>query len=392
MVVSWAVLLPQFPYSKSWFYRTIIQPGFNVDITVNLEFDGKPYTLHRILRCRKDHSDPRIPRISDIFNPLSQGWNEIDPDFTAFGMKMPTGEGVIINDPFLCGSSFKKRIGSQLFNWEFNLPTDYAPPIAIEDNADDPTEITVYASQQAYKSPNARLVFRGMSVVPAQGWGIFHSDGPDQFEFFGEETRNLPRYKYTARNRSMSWRSFAFAEFSKADWSLFRSPLQGLEKDMQKMENAKEPVCLEPRLGGGAGHAVTLEGMETNPQQSIANEAVSENMVPYRLENDVWVPDFESKGRLLLFNALKTKDNRRFMENPVYYPYRSNDPSHKIFSRKIKLGEKIIDFELRADGNPNKPLSDYEDVGGCVLFFPETGKIYMGGGGRPETYKISTFK
>lgn len=394
-VIAWLALFPHSPYTHSWVYR-VLQAGFNIKISVDFELDGKPYSLHRTLRCRYEKLGGY-----DIFGLLSEHpkWDRIDPAYTSFGIKTERGEGVIINLPNICQSPFVEYTGEADRERVMSIPDSYVPAIAIADNADAPNEIIVYASHQAYKSPNARLKYNKMQVTFLKGWqqSPFITDDPDQFAFFGGITGVFLWDELYHGHRNL-WRTIAFAAIPMDEQDRTWHGFTMFDYDQKRIDEAKELAYLDHGMvafENSAEHVGVMHSQKTYPAATARvaeQENILENIIPYRLKNGIWEPEYNDRGRLILLNPDIYDDNCRSVQHPAYFIPKADNPAFHVFSRKIRLGGKLIEYEYGAHGMSSRPTDSYADYLLSPVYLAETKTIYIPLHSSFSTYPMPLFK
>lgn len=156
--------------------------------SINLEVDGKPVTLRRVVSCS-------IHRYSKAG---ADRFAEISQNSSVVSQVLPTGEVVIGVVPRAChrvGVLKRDKAGKPIeYGIIDPLPDNFLPYIAIADKAPIPDKVVVYASKRAYKAKASRIVFKGITLDVAAK-GIRESEEDDFYWFIGKGGRdNGPLY------------------------------------------------------------------------------------------------------------------------------------------------------------------------------------------------------
>lgn len=368
------------------YYIFSFREGFNTEIVVKVEFDGKPYTIRRIVRCE-------LKQTSGAWGDKAYGYF---PEFMSFGIKTASGEGVIVTTPAVC-SELKRRPKSILDTWVFDVPPQHIPLLSVADNADNPNQITVYASRQAYKSPKARLAFKSLNLQSPQLWNRFSFavDSRDQFSFFGSmyEFENDVAYEHgklkdkndvtyqrgKPKKEYIRWLHMTFVSIPKEIWNDARKLRlsDGARRKLAVDYSVDEVVSLgrrleiedpsifseqrfSPRLplyGYGIFPGPLLDGKEC---KVISCQMYLDEMVPYVQRANVWIPDLSNKGRFIVFNPDTVKDNALPSNN------RSAAGRSVFTTQRVEFGNANYDY-----------LSDiYSQESGNTVYIPKLRSLF----------------
>lgn len=357
-------------------------------------------------------AEGRTPKLQDILNPQSKRWTRIYPDFTAFGITIPTGEGIVIMTPNVCAPGVRQNTGDGLDDWRVDIPPGYLPLAGIFDNAQDPAEVLLYASNHAYTSSTSRIKFKNISISPPKTWWkrlFFFADAPDQFAFFGPPTNyvsgkpviwyglNLVEVPKNVWGNPVSWRVLpvelwlpiefkkipleeGIIKFLEARVELIQmersisAALLPLEADRYGLEI--NSYGIDAMHGNGIIPGQTLD--RSVKMSAIGAEKAYDLLFPYRPQDGIWQPISEHQGRYILFNSEKLPLQDAFVKEDI-----QGTPPQKrqIFSRKVRLGSSVIDY------NYIKPNPNFTSI-----YDPSTGSLYLPMGESHSAYSVSIFK
>ncbi len=362
------------PYLDSFFYRTFLQRGFNTEITVELEFDNKAYTVQRIIRCRRFQTSGEWAGKSYSFFP----------DYQSFGTTASTGEGIILTTPAVCGMRDNRFYENK--DWQVPVPENYLPLAAISDTAVEPKMITVYASRQAYKSPLARLKIVSIKInsPTVLNRSVFAADGRDDFSFFGslhEFENYVADQEATLKKPTEEWFHLTFVAIPKEIWSSEDNGLHLNNTTISLLNNAKVQTYLSlsqtlpiehpdlhernrkfsmnlPLLGHGVLPGPLLSGSKS---ERISDTMYFDEMIPYRLNQDVWERDDNSRGMILLFKPHTMKDN---LKASVLIDTQGKKWN---FAREIKLENDILTYH-------ENPKTSF--LPRAPIYIPKSSNIY----------------
>jgi len=356
-----------YPYNHSWFYRTFLNPSYNISYTVNVKLDGEPYKIKRIIRCERFMSDRQSRSYS------------FSPEYRSFGVKAKTGEGIIVTTPGMCGrrETYEKE-------WTFEVPKDYLPLISIADNADDPAVITVYASRTAYRTEPRRLEFVGLEIKQPKGWESLRwgRSKPDKFRFLGngQEVVNYEiRWGGAKTGVIKRWLYHSFTVVPKEYWMRDYGVKHFTEEKKQEVLNKQESGRLDTALcsfiatpwvySGGTRYTMegALYGAGLAPGPSLSGESIDEfvfdyffdHILPYDLKEDIWEPDYKNIGKIKLFNPDKFTDTA---SRPAI------DTGTVVFTQIIINGE-TVDYKHSKNKNSSS-------VFGCLYSYKDQ-SVYM---------------
>ena len=155
------------PYRGSWLIRKAFLTSYAAEITVELEVDGKPFTMSRKVGC-----------IPELTHPEFKFGTKYHRSINAFGERLPWGGAVMMVVPAPC------------LYWREELPNGYIPLLGYVPDPNSFDSYEAYLHPVAFEAENTHVHFVSIKSEPIPDW--FWLDGGDEFEFFGYDFRNKP--------------------------------------------------------------------------------------------------------------------------------------------------------------------------------------------------------
>lgn len=151
-------------------------PSYLAELTVDLEVNGQPVHLRRILECKTYESRPTRP----FSQPPFPTYYAVT--VRAFGQRLPDGSAIMMQTPYNCGG--RLNFSGQKDPHEKFPPyaEGFKPFMAWTPNAEKPTTLEVYVSHEYFKHPKARVRVKNLYVSPPAKDAV--ADPPDEFEWF----------------------------------------------------------------------------------------------------------------------------------------------------------------------------------------------------------------
>ena len=196
---------------------------YNVDITIKFEVDGKPYTAHRLIAYRVKEA------------PTCFGCGGARAAYSTFGLKLESGEAILIFAPWFCGQCSLDKVFSDFKTVEGKRGSDI-PMMGILDSVENPREIIVYASYEAYNAANSRIKFKSILMKNVDATEGLKTDEADEFAIYD--------------SRRNSWKQVSWIPIAKEIWN---DPKNHVVSDDLKatFQEAKKPLILSGAGGRG---------------------------------------------------------------------------------------------------------------------------------------------
>lgn len=272
--------------------------------------------------------------------------------------------------------------------------------MGILDNVEKPKEIILYASQQAFTGPNARLRFSGITAKLLTGFegAAFFSDSADEFSFFAASELQSDRLSHPPRAKK--WQNFSFVKIPKEIWSDPRSRLHLPEALIARLQKADHFLLLDssdtsklqdPGFNGksdedgkvsGFGYGLFPGPLFDNRSFTSLNKTMYyDQMMPFRLNGDVWEADTSNAGRFVLINPDAAKDNRARIDKGQVLP---TNKGRQMWARKVKFDNSFENYEYAEIWPKSRhPIEVY-----YAAYLPITEALYVPMLFKNEIYQI----
>lgn len=311
--------------------------SFDVRITLNLLLNGQEVALTHVVNCvpQMGYRGELIPTGTYIY---------FAEDSESYGHRLEDGSALIVATPPVCSLRTAKRDGAYFYR---QLDPDYMPFMAWVRDARKPVELQVFLSRSYLHRSDSRLTFRSIDVdFHVDKRNVRNSDNEFNWMHYppdrGSEidvghyrsmlmvclARNgldaehsetiRPIYRLDGDARSSAITAFRDLEththnrtlsMTRGDWSesLFtqQSPVRG------------DLMLFAPRGGLPLDTEAAANGGPEGSKRNVA-WANFDDVIPLRLVNDHWIPDFSQSGTLFFyFYPNEQRRNGKFGLHPV---------------------------------------------------------------------------
>lgn len=199
-----------------FFMRPEHGPDFLAKVTVDIEVDGEPVLIERIVECRTFE----VPA-GDLFQRL---WRRAPtryfPVVRGMGARLKSGGAIMMYTPYLCDHQVEGT-------WPFRtIKVTPNPPGALTmmawtKDADDPEELEIYASQAYFDHPDARVKINRIEATdPPPG---ATADPPGEFSWFAQEDVYYKRPKHRGVATTLSNRAIRSPKSPYTNWRAYRT-------------------------------------------------------------------------------------------------------------------------------------------------------------------------
>lgn len=221
-----------------FFMRPEHGPDVLAKVTVDIEVEGEPVLIERIVECRTFEVPP-----GEWFARL---WRRAPtryfPVVRGMGARLKSGGAIMMYTPYLCDHEVEGSWPSRTIKVTPN-PPGALPMMAWTENVDDPEELEVYVSEAYFRHPKARVKINRIKVTdPPPG---ARADPPGEFSWFAPQNvyykrpkrlgvaDNLsPRASRSPRTRFSSARGYRFAyqvKVTRETWGKSEETVAALE-------------------------------------------------------------------------------------------------------------------------------------------------------------------
>ena len=237
--------------ARTWYVidamRPAHKPSFLAQVTVDIEVDGEPVFIERVIECRT-FEVPAGELLQRIGKPAPTRYF---PVVRGMGARLKSGGAIMMYTPYLCDHEVIEDGGESKIKVTPN-PPGALTMMAWTEDADDPEVLEIYASQAYFRRPEARVkINRVEATDPPPGAS---ADPPGKFSWFApkrvyytrpeqlgvaktlsDRAKRSPKHKY---NAGRGYQSVAAAPIPRDIW--IQDEALG-----NALENVQTPTILE---------------------------------------------------------------------------------------------------------------------------------------------------